>query len=267
MVRWLEANGYDVSYTTGVDTDRRGAELLEHKAFLRSATTSTGRAAQRANVEAARDAGVNLAFFSGNEIFWKTRWEPSIDGSGTPYRTLVCYKETHANAKIDPLADVWTGTWRDPPLQPAGRRRPSRERADRHHLHGERRRDVGDRGARRVRPAALLAEHVDRDAAPRADRHAARRHARLRMGRGARRRSRPAGLFPCRSTTRSVPSRCSDYGSTYGPGTATHASRSTATQQRRAGFRRRHGAVELGPRRHASIAAPRSPTSACSRRR
>ena len=27
MVRWLEANGYDVSYTTGVDTDRRGAEL------------------------------------------------------------------------------------------------------------------------------------------------------------------------------------------------------------------------------------------------
>ena len=57
---------------------------------------------QRANVEAARDAGVNLAFFSGNEIFWKTRWENSIDGSGTAYRTLVCYKETHANAKIDP---------------------------------------------------------------------------------------------------------------------------------------------------------------------
>src|SRR5262249_31796519 len=24
------------------------------------------------------------------------------------------YKETHANAKIDPLASVWTGTWRDP---------------------------------------------------------------------------------------------------------------------------------------------------------
>ena len=37
--------------------------------------------AQRANVEAARDAGVNLAFFSGNEVFWKTRWEPSIDGT------------------------------------------------------------------------------------------------------------------------------------------------------------------------------------------
>src|SRR5262249_42196195 len=73
---------------------------------------------QRANVEAARAAGVNLAFFSGNEMFWKTRWEPSIDGSGTDHRTLVCYKETGANAKIDPLPDVWTGTWRDPRFSP-----------------------------------------------------------------------------------------------------------------------------------------------------
>ena len=55
---------------------------------------SIGPASSAANVEAARDAGVHLAFFSGNEIFWKTRWETSIDGSGTPNRTLVCYKET-----------------------------------------------------------------------------------------------------------------------------------------------------------------------------
>ena len=104
MVRFLESNGYDVSYTTGVDTDRRGAELLEHKAFLSVGHDEYWSGTQRTNVEAARDAGVNLAFFSGNEIFWKTRWENSIDGSGTPYRTLVTYKETHADAKIDPQA-------------------------------------------------------------------------------------------------------------------------------------------------------------------
>ena len=57
------------------------------------------------------------AFFSGNEVFWKTRWESSIDGASTPYRTLVTYKETHANAKIDPTA-AWTGTWRDPRFSP-----------------------------------------------------------------------------------------------------------------------------------------------------
>ncbi len=28
-------------------------------------------------------------------MFWKTRWGPSIDGSNTPYRTLITYKETH----------------------------------------------------------------------------------------------------------------------------------------------------------------------------
>ena len=52
-------------------------------------------------------------------MFWKTRWEASIDGSGTPYRTLVTYKETHANAKIDPAdPPTWTGTWRDPRFSP-----------------------------------------------------------------------------------------------------------------------------------------------------
>ncbi len=72
---------------------------------------------QRANVEAARAAGIHLLFLSGNEMFWKTRWEPSMDGSGTPYRTLVSYKETHANQKIDP-DPAWTGTWRDPRFSP-----------------------------------------------------------------------------------------------------------------------------------------------------
>jgi hypothetical protein len=118
MVRWLEANGYNVSYSTGVDTDRRGAELLEHRVFLSVGHDEYWSGTQRANVEAARNAGVHLAFFSGNTMFWKTRWENSIDGSGTQFRTLVCYKETHANAKIDPLANVWTGTWRDPRFSP-----------------------------------------------------------------------------------------------------------------------------------------------------
>src|SRR6476646_4322918 len=34
MIRWLEANGYDVSYSTDVDSDRRGAEIQEHQVFM-----------------------------------------------------------------------------------------------------------------------------------------------------------------------------------------------------------------------------------------
>jgi Domain of unknown function (DUF4082)/Bacterial Ig-like domain/Bacterial Ig domain/Purple acid Phosphatase, N-terminal domain len=118
MVRWLERNGYDMSYSTGVDGQRRGAELLEHETVMSVGHDEYWSGGQRANFEAARAAGVNLAFFSGNEVFWKTRWEASIDSSATANRTLVSYKETHAGAKIDPQPGVWTGTWRDPRFSP-----------------------------------------------------------------------------------------------------------------------------------------------------
>ena len=118
FVRWLERNGYDVSYTTGIDSARRGELIQTHKLFLSVAHDEYWSGEQRRHVEAARAAGVNLAFFSGNEVFWKIRWEESVISdqypvTGDQYRTMVTYKETHANAKIDPDPNVWTGTWRD----------------------------------------------------------------------------------------------------------------------------------------------------------
>ena len=124
MVRFLEANGYDVTYTTDVDADRYGSLLLNHGAFLSVGHDEYWSGGERAAVEAARDAGVHLAFLSGNEVYWKTRWESSTDGSSTPYRTLVCYKEGTlgeyaCGGKCDPLADTWTGLWRDGCAYPA----------------------------------------------------------------------------------------------------------------------------------------------------
>ena len=123
LTRWLERNGYDTTYSSGVDADRRGNLLKNHKLFISVGHDEYWSAAQRKNVEAARDAGVNLAFMSGNEVFWKIRYEDSIDGTKTPYRTIVIYKETHSNqdelnrtlvpTKIDPVKNSWTGTWRD----------------------------------------------------------------------------------------------------------------------------------------------------------
>ena len=111
MVRWLERNGYDVSYSSGVDTDRRGEELLEHKVFLSVGHDEYWTGQQRRNVEAALAAGIHLGFFGSNDVFWKVRWEPSIDGSEQPYRTFVTYKESQNHRKLDPVE--WTGLFRD----------------------------------------------------------------------------------------------------------------------------------------------------------
>jgi len=222
MIRWLERNGYDVSYFTGVDSDRRGAEILEHEVFLSVGHDEYWSAGQRANVEAARNAGVSLAFLSGNEVFWKTRWESSIDGSGAPYRTLVSYKETHANAKIDP-DPAWTGTWRDPRFSP-----PSDGGKPENALTGTmfmvnccdttslvvgseysalrfwRNTSVAALapGQSETFPHGTLGYEWDED-----------------VDNGF----RPAGLLQLSSTTVNVSNRLLDYGSTYGPGTATHS--------------------------------------------
>lgn len=124
MIRFLERNGYDLVYTTDIDLDRNpyfftsGPDpVLKHKVFLSVGHDEYWSGNERANVEAARDAGMHLAFFSGNEIYWRTRWENSIDGTGTPFRTLVCYKEgtlgeNTCGGKCDPSPE-WTGLWRD----------------------------------------------------------------------------------------------------------------------------------------------------------
>ena len=111
-ISYLERNGYDINYISGVDTARSGAQLLNSRVFLSVGHDEYWSGEQRANVEAARDAGVNLAFWGGNDVYWKTRWETSIDGRGTPYRTLVTYKETWGDS-TDP-SGTGTGTWRDP---------------------------------------------------------------------------------------------------------------------------------------------------------
>nr|WP_319005738.1 DUF4082 domain-containing protein [Pararhizobium sp. BT-229] len=119
-IQWLEQNGFDVSYISGVDAARNGSQLLNHQAFLSVGHDEYWSAEQRTNVEAARDAGVNLAFWSGNECYWKVRWENSIDGSGTAYRTMVCYKETWGTS-TDP-SNTGTGTWRDPRFADPGQK-------------------------------------------------------------------------------------------------------------------------------------------------
>ena len=119
LVRFLERNGYDVSYLSGIDVTRNPALVRNHRVYVSSGHDEYVNAAQRTGIEQARSAGVHMMFMSGNEWFWKTRFENSIDGSNTAYRTMACYKETKTSpvTKIDPHPE-WTGTWRDGRLSP-----------------------------------------------------------------------------------------------------------------------------------------------------
>ena len=96
MVRFLEREGYDVTYVTSIDTHANPATLLRAKAFLSVGHDEYWTWEMRANVEAARDRGIDLAFFSANVCYWQARLE---DGN----RTLVSYKESALSA--DPLAN------------------------------------------------------------------------------------------------------------------------------------------------------------------
>ena len=160
---------------------------------------------QRANVEAARDRGVNLAFFSGNEVFWKTRWEPSIDGSqhGATARWSR-YKDTHFDAPDRP-ASTWTGTWRDPRFSPPADGGRPRERADRPVLLGELRAPPTSRCRRSTRKLRLWRNTAVASLASGQTRTlgAGPRDARLRVGRGRPTTgSGPPGCSTCRRRRR-----------------------------------------------------------------
>ena len=111
-IRFLESNGVDVSYVSELDIAMGQGHLTNHKAYMSVGHDEYWSQSQRDSVTQARDAGVNLMFLSGNENYWHTRWEPSIDGTNTPFRTMVCYKDTRADQQIDPV--IPTPTWRDP---------------------------------------------------------------------------------------------------------------------------------------------------------
>jgi N,N-dimethylformamidase beta subunit-like, C-terminal len=115
MLQFLEAEGYDVSYSSSVDTHTSPLLLLAHKGFLSVAHDEYWSWEMRRNVTAARDLGVNLGFFSSNVCYWQIRFEPSPI-TGDPDRTMVGYKSSWAQ---DPMAAdpstyfLISNRWRD----------------------------------------------------------------------------------------------------------------------------------------------------------
>ncbi len=125
-LRWMESQGYDISYTTDVDTDANVNPLTNHKAFLAVGHDEYWSMGMRNNVDAAIASKVNVGFFAGNESFWQVRYES--DAAGVADRVMVGYKDyadynpdcvgSCAWPGPDPMWNVnpavLTSTWRDP---------------------------------------------------------------------------------------------------------------------------------------------------------
>lgn len=121
LLRWLERQSYNMTYAADVDLDTLGTKLQQHRLLLINGHDEYWSTQMRTNVTAARDAGVSLAFFGANDIYWHIRLRDSALGAK---REIVCYKHGYyddgTRNTIDPVAGTnpreATVLWSDPPL-------------------------------------------------------------------------------------------------------------------------------------------------------
>ena len=119
-IRFLEKEGYDLTYCTNIDTHENGDLLLRHRGFLSVGHDEYWSWDMRRNISNARDRGVSLGFLSSNTSYWQMRLES--DSSGQPDRTIVAYKEKALVrdpivADGDPTNDyLATTAFRNPPV-------------------------------------------------------------------------------------------------------------------------------------------------------
>ena len=110
VVKLAESLDLPLAYVTGSDLSADPHLLDGAAALISPGHDEYWTPAERANVTAARDAGVNLAFLGANAMFRRIR----LDAGG---RTVICYKTSYTDdpeyGKDNALV---TSDWREPPV-------------------------------------------------------------------------------------------------------------------------------------------------------
>ena len=84
FVYWMEAQGYDVSYISNLDTHARGDELSRAKGFISIGHDEYYSIEMYHNLQRAIGRGLNVGFFSGDAVCG--RIDPQPSSSGVPNR-------------------------------------------------------------------------------------------------------------------------------------------------------------------------------------
>ncbi|MBV9183283.1 MAG: hypothetical protein JO356_18430, partial [Acidobacteria bacterium] len=121
LVRWLEKNGYDVTYLTDIDVHENASLISwpQHSVFVSAGHNEYWSRAMRQNVQNALGTvsgqGLSLGFFGSNTLYWQIRLESSPK-NGAADRTIVCYKYDAPNNDPQYYSNpsVATVRWRDP---------------------------------------------------------------------------------------------------------------------------------------------------------
>ncbi len=102
-IRWMERQGYDVSYISDIDLHTGARSLVSHKAYISLGHDEYWTKEMRDGVEYLRNQGVGLAFLEADDAYWQARLEP--DSTGVANRTVVSYKVSTYNHDLarDPL--------------------------------------------------------------------------------------------------------------------------------------------------------------------
>jgi hypothetical protein len=103
----------DLAYVTSMDIAADPHLLDGASALVSLGHDEYWTPAERANVTAARDKGVNLAFLGANALFRRTRLDATALGDA---RLVICYKTDYTQ---DPMygkdPELVTSDWREPP--------------------------------------------------------------------------------------------------------------------------------------------------------
>ncbi|HTK10831.1 MAG TPA: N,N-dimethylformamidase beta subunit family domain-containing protein [Ktedonobacteraceae bacterium] len=119
-IRWMEMQGYDLSYISAVDLHKHPRLLMDHQAYISLGEDTFWTKEMRDGLEYARDHGVGLAFLGAGTGVWQMRFDP--DRNGKADRTIVSYRVTSTshNLQFDPTYgrdnSRVTTQWRDPLL-------------------------------------------------------------------------------------------------------------------------------------------------------
>src|SRR2546423_3816702 len=115
MLRFMEKNGYNVTYTTNDAVSEGLTNLMNYKGFIVGGHDEYWDYSERQKLEQAISKGMSLASFSANVMYWQIRYTKVPN---TNHKAIICYRypELDPYSTTKNLKYLTTTRWRDDPV-------------------------------------------------------------------------------------------------------------------------------------------------------